>query len=158
MTLAAIATLPKATHNTSTLNTGQALSNYSVKVSLSPHKSSHGTFLNSLTVDFFKIPDVNQWLKRRLTALAFKTFFTKSLAWSEISMNFHLAVVSPKTCYCQQQSLQYLILPSQAWDHSFTHVARNEMKYRKVLDAADFARSENCSFIRLNNSILYFTL
>ena len=65
MTLAAITTLPKTTHNTSTLNTGETSSNYSVKLSLSPHKSSYGTFLDSLTVDWFKIPDVNQRLKRR---------------------------------------------------------------------------------------------
>ena len=47
MTFAAITTLPKTTHNTSTLNTGETSSNYSVKLSLSPHKSSHGTFLDS---------------------------------------------------------------------------------------------------------------
>ena len=40
MTFAAITTLPKTTHNTSTLNTGETSSNYSVKLSLSPHKSS----------------------------------------------------------------------------------------------------------------------
>ena len=91
MTFAAITTLPKTTHNTFTLKTGKTWSNYCVKLSLSPHKSSHGAFLDSLTVDLFKIPDVNQRLKRRHTALAFHTIFTKSLAWSEISMNFHLA-------------------------------------------------------------------
>ena len=91
MTLAAITTLPKTTHNTSTLSTGETSSNYSVKLSLCPHKSSHGTFLDSLTVDLFKIPDVNQRLKRRHTAPPSTQFFTKSLAWSEISMNFHLA-------------------------------------------------------------------
>ena len=31
-------------------------------------------------------------------------------------------------------------------------VARNETKYQKILDAADFARRENCSFIRLNDA------
>ena len=56
-------------------NTGEISSNYSVKLSLSPHKSSHGTFLDSLTVDLFKIPDVNQRLKRRHTAPAFQTIF-----------------------------------------------------------------------------------
>ena len=75
MTLAAITTRPQTTHNTSTLNTGETSSNYSVKLSLSPHKSSHGTFLDSLTVDLFKIPDVNQRLKRRHTAPAFQTIF-----------------------------------------------------------------------------------
>ena len=65
MTFAAITSLPKTTHNTSTLNTGETVSNYSAKVSLSPHKSSHGTFLDSLTVNLFKIPDVNQRLKLR---------------------------------------------------------------------------------------------
>ena len=39
--------------------------------------------------NLFKIPDVNQRLKRR--ALAFKNFLTKSLARSDISINFHLA-------------------------------------------------------------------
>ena len=58
----------------------------------------------------------------------------------------------PKTCYCQQQSSQYPIFPSQARDKSFTRVARNETKYKKILDAADFARRENCSFIRLNDA------
>ena len=57
-------TLSKTTHNISTLNTGETSSNYFVKLSLSPHKSSHGTFLDSLIVDLFKIPDVNQRLKR----------------------------------------------------------------------------------------------
>ena len=76
MTFAAITTLPKTTHNISTHNTGETSSNYSVKLSLSPHKSSHGTFLDSLTVDLFKIPDVNQRLKRRHTAPAFCTIFT----------------------------------------------------------------------------------
>ena len=58
MTFVVITTLPKTTHNTSTLNTGETSSNYSIKLSLSPHKSSHGTFLDSLTVDLFKILDV----------------------------------------------------------------------------------------------------
>ena len=47
MTLAAITTLPKTTHNTSTLNMGETSSNYSLELSLSSHKSSHGTLLNS---------------------------------------------------------------------------------------------------------------
>ena len=47
MTLEAITTLPKTTHNTSTLNAGETSSNYSVKLSLSPRKLSHGTFLDS---------------------------------------------------------------------------------------------------------------
>ena len=52
----------------------------------------------------------------------------------------------------QQQSSQYPIFPSQARDQSFTRVARNETKYEKILDAADFARRENCSLIRLNDA------
>ena len=91
MTFAASTTLPKTTHNTSTLNTGETSSNYFVKLSLSPHKSSHSTFLDSLTVDLFKIPDVNQRLKRRHTAPFRTSFYYKSLAWSEISINFVLA-------------------------------------------------------------------
>ena len=70
MTLAASTPLPKTTHNTSTLNAGKTLSNYSIKLLLSPHKSSHRTFLDSLTVDLFKITVVNQQLKRRHTAPA----------------------------------------------------------------------------------------
>ena len=74
---------PKTTHNTSTLNTGETSSNYSVKLSLCSHKSSYGTFLDSLTVDLFKIPDVNQRLKRRHTAPTFQTIF--ELFWKNSS-------------------------------------------------------------------------
>ena len=161
MTLAAITTLPKTTHNTSTLNTGKTSSNYSVKLSPSPHKSSHGTFLDSLTVDWFKIPDVNQRLKRRHTAPAFKTIFyvVFDLVRSQHEFPSHWVDFNPrtyfvrqKTCHCQQQSSQYAIFRYQARDQSFTRVARNETKYEKILDAADFARRENCSFIRLNDA------
>ena len=75
MTVEAITTLPKTTHYTSTLNTGEKSSNYSLKLSLSPHKSSHRTSLDSCTVDLFKIPDVNQRLKRTHGAPALKQFF-----------------------------------------------------------------------------------
>ena len=75
MTFAAITTLPKTTHNISTLNTGETSSNYSVKLSLSPHKSSHGIFLDSLTVDLVKSLDVNQRLKRRHTTPALLSFW-----------------------------------------------------------------------------------
>ena len=161
MTLAAITTLPKTTHNTSTLNTGKTSSNYSVKLSPSPHKSSHGTFLDSLTVDWFKIPDVNQRLKRRHTAPAFKTIFyvVFDLVRSQhefpsrrVDFNPRTYFVRQKTCHCQQQSSQYAIFRYQARDQSFTRVARNETKYEKILDAADFARRENCSFVRLNDA------
>ena len=60
--------------------------------------------------------------------------------------------VRPKTCYCQQQSSQYPIFPSQSWDQSFTRLARNKTKYEMILDAADFASRENISFIRLNDA------
>ena len=90
MTLAAITILPKTTRNTSKLHTAETSSNYSVKLSLSPHKSSDRTFLDSLTVDLFKIPDVNQRLKRRHTDPGFQTIFIKSLTCSKISVNFHL--------------------------------------------------------------------
>ena len=161
MTLAAITTLPKTTHNTSTLNTGKTSSNYSVKLSLSPHKSSHGTFLDSLTVDWFKIPDVNQRLKRRHTAPAFKTIFyvgfdlvrgQHEFPSRRVDFNPRTYFVRQKTCHCQQQSSQYAIFRYQARDQSFTRVARNETKYEKILDAADFARRENCSFVRLNDA------
>ena len=39
------------------------------------HKSSHGNFFLTHTVDLFKIQDVNQWLKRRHGAPAFQTIF-----------------------------------------------------------------------------------
>ena len=138
MTLAAITTLPKTTHNTSTLNTGETSSNYSVKLSLSPHKSSHGTFLDSLTVDWFKIPDVNQRLKRRHTAPAFKTIFyvVFDLVRSQHEFPSRRVDFNPRTYFVRQK----------------TRVARNETKYEKILDAADFARRENCSFIRLNDA------
>ena len=54
--------------------------------------------------------------------------------------------VRPKTFWCQQLSSQYPIFLSQARDQSFSRVARNETKYQKILDAADFASRENCSF------------
>ena len=133
MTFAVITTLPKTTNNISTLNTGETSSNYSVKLSLSPHKLSHGTFLDSLTVDLFKIPDVNQRLKRGHTTPAFKTIFCyvfgllrnqHQFPSRRIDFNPRTHFVRPKTCYCQQQSSQYPIFPSQARDQSFTRVAR----------------------------------
>ena len=76
MTFAAITTLAKTTQNISSLNTGETSSNDSVKLSLSPHKSSVTWKLFSThIVDLFKIPEVNQWLKRRHTAPAFKAIF-----------------------------------------------------------------------------------
>ena len=71
---------------------------------------------------------------------------------SRIDFNARTYFVRPKTCYCQQQSSQYPIFPSQARDQSFTRVARNETKYEKILDAADFSSRENCSFIRLDDA------
>ena len=141
MTFAAITTLPTTTNNLSTLNTGETSSNYSVKLSLPPHKSSHGTFLDSLTVDLFKIPDVNQRLKRRHTAPTFNAIFYQvfGLLWNQhefpsclIDFNPRTYFVRPKTCYCQQRSSQYPIFPSQARDQSFTRVAqmrRNTRRY-----------------------------
>ena len=128
MTFAAITTLPKTT---STLNMGETSSNYTVTLWLSPHKSSHGTFLDSVTVDLFKILDVNQQLKRR--NLRNQHEFPSCL----IDFNPRTYFVRPKTCYCQQQSSQYPMFPSQARDQSFTRVARNETKYQKIVDAAD---------------------
>ena len=130
MSLAAITTLPKTTHNISTLNTGETSSNYYVKLSLSPHKSSHGTFLDPLTVDLFKITDVNKRLKRRHTAPAFFGLVRNQHEFPSRRLDFspRTYFVRPKTCYCQQQSSQYPIFPSQARDQSFTRVARNETK------------------------------
>ena len=130
-------------------------------VAITTLKSSHGTFLDSLTVDLFKIPDAHQRLKRRHTAPYFHTIFYQvsglvrnqhEFPSCRIDFNPRTYFVRPKTCYCQQQSSQYPIFPSQARDQSFTRVARNETKYQKILDAADFARRENCSFIRLNDA------
>ena len=82
------------------LNTDETSSNYSVKLSLSPHKSFHGTFLDS------------------------HSRFIQDPGW----------------------------IPSQVRDQSFTHVASNETKYEKILNVADVASCENCSFIRLNDA------
>ena len=60
--------------------------------------------------------------------------------------------VRPKTLYCQRQSSQYAIFPSQVQDQSFTHVVSNETKYEKILNVADVASCENCSFIGLNDA------
>ena len=51
-----------------------------------------------------------------------------------------------KDFYCQQQSLQYPIFPSRARDKP------NKTKYKKILDAADFANRKPCSFIRRNDT------
>ena len=102
-------------------------------------------------------------LKRRHTAPAFHTIFLLSLwpaqksAWISILSNRFqpynlLCEAKDQTCYCQQQSSQYPIFPSQARDQSFTRVARHETKYQKILNVADFARRENCSFTRLNDA------
>ena len=128
MTFAAIKTLPKTTHNISTLNSGEKSSNYSVKLSLSSHKSSHGTFLDSLTVDLLEIPDVNQRLKSRHTAppstQCFYLVFSLVRNQHEIQsclidFNPRTYFVRLKTYYCQQQSSQYPIFPSQDRDRSF---------------------------------------
>ena len=76
------------------------------------------------------MPDVHQQLKRRHRAPAgVEQCLTKSLAWSEISINFHLAeqisslkpilLCEAKDLLLQKQSLQYPIFPSQARDQSF---------------------------------------
>ena len=135
MAFTAITTLPKTTHNISTLNTVDTSTNYCVKLSLSPHKLSNRTFLESLTVDLFKIPDVNQRLKRRHTAPAFETnyYLVFGLVRNQhefpscrIDFNPIIYLVRPKTCYCQQQSSLSPIFPSQARDQSVTCVAQNE--------------------------------
>ena len=74
MTWAAIITLPKTTHNTSTLNVGETSSNFSVKLSPLLHINRHMELFSNHTVDLFKTPDVNQRLKRRHRAPAFKPF------------------------------------------------------------------------------------
>ena len=136
MTFAAIKTLSKTTHNISTLNSGEKSSNYSVKLSLSSHKSSHGTFLDSLTVDLFEIPDVNQRLKSRHTAPAFHTIcLLNNLVRNQhefqscpIDFNPRTYFVRSKTCYCQQLSSQYPIFPSTSPGSVFPLVTQNETK------------------------------
>ena len=54
MTFVAITTLPKTTHNISTFNTGETLSNYSPFLHINRRVE---TFPDSH--DLFKIPDVN---------------------------------------------------------------------------------------------------
>ena len=81
-----------------------------------------------------------------------KTFEKHEFPSRLIDFNPRTCFVRPKTCYCQQKSSQCPIFPSQARDQSFTRVAQNETKYQKILDAADFARCENYSFIRLNDA------
>ena len=106
------------------------------------------------TIDLFKIPDVNQCLKRRHAVSVFQTIFYYVFDLVRNRCQFpcrrtdfilRTYFVRPKTCYCQQQSSQYPIFPSQARDQSFIRVAR-------ILDAADFASRKNCSFIRLNDA------
>ena len=92
------------------------------------------------TVDLFKIPDVNQRLKRRHRAPAFKTIFNKEFGlvrnqhqFLSRRINFipRTYIVRPKTCYCQKQSSQDPIFPSHARDQSFTRVARIRRNTRR---------------------------
>ena len=66
--------------------------------------------LDSLTIDLFKIPDVNQRLKRGHRAPAFQTIFYKVFGLvrnqhefpsRRIDFNTRTYFVRPKTCYCQ---------------------------------------------------------
>ena len=102
------------------------------------------------TIDLFKIQDVNQWLKRRLAVPVFQTIFYYvfglvrnrcQFPCRRIDFILRTYFVRPKTCYCQQQSSQYAIFKYRARDQSFIREARNETKYEKILDAADFAKS-----------------
>ena len=126
MSFAAITTVPKTTHNIPHLT----------RAKNRQHKSPHGAFLDSLTVNLFKIPDVKQRLKRRHTTPPSTQFFINSFAWSEINMNFN-----PKTYFeakyllLQQQSSQYPNFPSQARDQSFTRVAqRTKLRWKKNME------------------------
>ena len=130
MTFAAITTLPKTIHNTSTLNTGETSSNDSVKLSLSPQKSSHATFLTGTR--FIQDPGCKPAVeKQTYSPLLLKNVLLslwpgQKSASISISRNRFIPrtyFVRPKTCYFQQQSSQYPIFPSQARDQSFTRVA-----------------------------------
>ena len=114
MSFAAITTLPKTTHNTSTLNTGETLSNYSVKLSLSPQKSSRGTFLDSVTVNLFKIPDVNQRLKRTHTATAFQTIFYEVFGLARNQHEFSPCLIdfNPRTYFVRPDLLMPTTKPA----------------------------------------------
>ena len=110
---------------------------------------------------FIQDPGCKPAVEKGHTSPAFKTTFyyvfglvrnQHEFPSRRIDFNHRTDFVRPKTCYCQQQSSQYPIFPPQARDQSFTRVARNEKKYEKILDAADFARRKNYSFIRLNDA------
>ena len=59
--------------------TAETSSHYFVKLSLSPQKSSHGTFLDSLTVDLFKIPDVDEPFRKGHMDAGLQSKFLPSL-------------------------------------------------------------------------------
>ena len=80
---------------------------------------------------FLIIYDLGCKPKWRHTAPAFKTIFNQVLGLvrnqhqlpsRRMDFNARTYFVTPKTCYCQQQSSQYPIFPSQARDQSFTRV------------------------------------
>ena len=77
---------------------------------------------------FIQDPDVNQRLKRRHTAPALQKVFglvrnQHQFPSRRIDFTPRTYFVRPKTCYYEQQSSQYPIVPSQARDQSFTHVS-----------------------------------
>ena len=114
---------------------------YSVKFSLSPQKSSHGTFLYSLIVDLFKIPDEPVVGKRRHTAPAFETISYQVFGlvrnqrqfpsrW--IDFNPRTYLVRPKTCYYQQQRSQYPIFFHKLDNNTGARARKQEYIYLSI--------------------------
>ena len=90
MTFAAITTLPKTAYDIPHLTRAKHCQHCRKTLAFSTFIVSW-KFFSTHTVDLFKIPDLNQRLKGDIEPPPSKQFLTKSLAWSEISFNFHLA-------------------------------------------------------------------
>ena len=103
MALEAITTLPKTTHNTSTRNTGETSSNYSVKLSLSPHKSSHGTFLDSLDSRFVQDPGCKPAVEKLIMKSYEKRFWGRGRRGGRLIASERN---SSKSMYCSLSSTE----------------------------------------------------
>ena len=75
----------------------------------------------------------------------------ESLAWSEVSINFHLAkqisLLELKTI--KSRNIQSFRLKPEI---SLSPLQLNETRCEKILQLADFANRKTCSFIRLNDA------
>ena len=116
----------------STLNTGETSSNYSVKLSLSPHKSSHGNYSRlTQSINSRSRMKTSGWKGDIETPISKQFLTVFSLVRNQhqfpsrrIDFTPKTYFLRPRTCYCQQQCSQYPIFPSQARDQSFTRVAK----------------------------------